>query len=190
MTVKRSTIIRTLNGFLRWASQFDSEDFSDKYLFRGVSSKEYEISASAYRRPKKSDRNFEIFLQINRGLIREARFRGHDQRNGRKLEDLEVLAELQHYGAATCLIDFTYNALVALWFACKQNSKGSPRHGKVVALRNESSKFKEITLELLREKIDYFFLNNEDRRLQLYQWQPRQQNNRIIAQQSISCLEM
>ena len=96
--------IKTLNEFMEWAAQFDSGEDSKQYLFRGVSSADYKIDASAYRRIKKGrDDNeeqvddFEKFLQINKDLIREARFRGHDWKSGRKLEDLEVLAEFQHY---------------------------------------------------------------------------------------------
>ena len=208
-------LIKTLSEFLKWASRFDSKESSPKYLFRGVPNTNYRIDASAYRRVKKggdrgesADEEFERFLQLNRDLIKEARFRGHDRKNGRELEDLEVLAEFQHYEAATCLIDFTYNPLVALWFACKQESdnaskgcckcsqkcclceqksKASPVHGRVVAVRpNDSTEFREITLKLLKKEIDHFFQGNKNStRKRLYQWQPRQQNNRIIAQQSI-----
>ena len=187
--------IKTLDEFMKWASQFDSGESFQQYLFRGVSSADYKIDASAYRRIEKGrgsneeqDSDFEKFLQINKDLIREARFRGHDDRNGRKLEDLEILAEFQHYGAATFLMDFTYNALVALWFACKKNSRNGPKDGKVVAVRpndpkftGDTGEFSVITLELLEKKIDEFSLDNK----KLYQWQPRHQNNRIIAQQSI-----
>ena len=192
--------IKTLNGFLKWASQFDSEEDTEKFLFRGVSSVGYKIDASAYRRLKKGrdsdakqERDFERFLQINRDMIRDARFRGHGHKNGRKLEDLEILAEFQHYGAATCLMDFTYNALVALWFACKKNSKDASKDGKVVAVRPGDSTFTDvtsgfsvITLESLEKEINYFFSDNKGNISEkLYQWQPRHQNNRIIAQQSI-----
>ena len=188
--------IKTLNDFMKWAAQFDSGEDSKQYLFRGVSSADYKIDASAYRRIKKGRDNeeeqeddFEKFLQINKDLIREARFRGHDRKNGRKLEDLEVLAEFQHYGAATFLMDFTYNALVALWFACKESSKDSSKDGKVVAVAPNDPKFiggtqgfSVIALDLLEKEIDEFSLDNR----KLYQWQPRQQQNeRIIAQQSI-----
>lgn len=191
---KKVTRITTLNGFMEWAQQFDS----GAYLFRGVPNEEYKIEASAFRRPKEADRDFEKFLQINRDLIREARLQGYDVKNGRKLQDLEILAEAQHFEAATCLIDFTYNALIALWFACQPDPKTSkdstkPSNGKVFAVQNKPSGFKEITLELLEKEIDYFFQHNgaTESRLsqslpkQLYQWQPRQQNNRILAQQSI-----
>lgn len=34
------------------------------------------------------------------------------------LTDLEVLADIQHNGGATCLVDFSKNMLISLWFAC------------------------------------------------------------------------
>ncbi len=43
------------------------------------------------------------------------------------ISDLEVLADLQHYGAATCLVDFSRNMLTSLWFACRENS-GKIKH--------------------------------------------------------------
>ena len=187
--------ISTLDEFTKWAAQFDSGEGSEQYLFRGVSSADYKIDASAYRRVKKGrdsdekqEGDFEKFLQINKDLIRDARFRGHDRKNGRKLKDLEVLAEFQHYGAATFLMDFTYNALVALWFACKESSKDNSKDGKVVAVPPNDPKFigragefSIITLDSLGKKIDQLSLGNK----KLYQWQPRTQNERIIAQQSI-----
>ena len=36
-------------------------------------------------------------------------------------DDVELLAELQHYGAATHLIDFTECPRIALWFACENH---------------------------------------------------------------------
>ena len=181
MAKKELSQIKTLDEFIRCAQQLVPEE----YLFRGVPNQDYEIEASAHRRLRREeDLSLEKFLEINKELIKDARLRGHDQKNGRVLSDLEMLAELQHFRAATCLIDFTYNALVALWFACQPSAKGQS-DGKVVAVRNNPSRFKEITPELLTNKIDYFLQGNEDGRSQLYQWQPRQQNNRIIAQQSI-----
>jgi hypothetical protein len=38
-----------------------------------------------------------------------------------KLSDLELLLELQHYGAATGLVDFSRDFLIALWFAAHGN---------------------------------------------------------------------
>ena len=181
------TLVKSINEFMEWASQFNQGGF----LFRGVTNEEYDISASAYRRLENGDENgnvkFEKFVQINRGLIGNIRLQDMDWKNGRKLRDLEILAELQHFRAATCLIDFTYNALIALWFACYPESENVTRCGKVVAVRvDKEHQFREVTLELLEKDIDYFFFGNENRiHQQLYKWQPPHQNSRIIAQQSI-----
>lgn len=184
-------LVTTVSEFIEWAAQFNQGG----YLFRGVTNEEYNISASAYRRLKNIDESpegrvidFEKFVQINSGLIRDVRLQDMDWKNGRKLRDLEILAELQHYRAATCLIDFTYNALVALWFACAPSSTNAC--GKVVAVHtSQGPLFRDVTLELLEKDIDYFFVGNEGEvPQQLYKWQPPHQNSRIIAQQSIFLL--
>ena len=182
------TLVKSINEFMEWASQFNQGG----YLFRGVTSKEYDISASTYRRLKNGDESkdvkFEKFVQINRGLIEDVRLRDLDRKDGRELRDLEILAELQHSRAATCLIDFTYNSLIALYFACDQNSDNASECGKVVAVHTgQGHRFREVTLDLLKKRdIDYFFSGNENRmHQQLYKWHPPHQNSRIIAQQSI-----
>lgn len=187
--------IKTVDGFLRWAKQFDD----GQYLFRGVPDKKYKIEASACRRLPKADRNNPVkLLKINQELIDKARLLGHDQLSGQRLFDLGLLAELQHFRAATCLIDFTRNALVALWFACEQiatkeaEDKSSEENeiketdGKVSAVRiDDPARFRTVTSELLEKDLDHFFKEDENDRYPLYQWQPKRQNNRIIAQQSV-----
>ena len=51
-------------------------------------------------------------------LLQTARLAGHGHFD-RPLTDLELLAKLQHHGGATRLLDFTRNAFVGLWFACR-----------------------------------------------------------------------
>ena len=192
-TQNEDKLIKSLDDFIKWSKQFDEGE----YVFRGVPNKAYKIQASAYRRPEESDRNFEKFLNINKDLIRTARQRGYDRKDGREWSDLEILVELQHYGAATCLIDFSYSAQIALWFACRhfqkkdENSElqniNKPPHGKVSVMQMKRSKFTEITPDFMNEeeekKIDYFL--EEDKDSSLYYLKPIFQNNRIISQQSV-----
>ena len=183
MAEKASRRVKTLSNFIKWAAQFND----GQYLFRGVSKDSYKIEASAYRRlPEVERNNPDRLLRINQELIEKARLLGHDQKDGQRLSDLELLAELQHFGAATCLIDFTRNALVALWMACQQSTAGEA-NGKVFAVRSDDfARFETITPKLITEEgIAHFFEPDRHGEYPLYQWQPRYQNNRIIAQQSV-----
>ncbi len=182
MENKTNILAKTINEFIGWAAQFGD----GQYLFRGVSTESYKIEASAYRRLSEIDRNDpKKLLKVNKDLIMKARTLGHDQKNGQQLSDLEILAELQHFGAATCLIDFSRSALVALWFACQQGSKGTA-NGKVYAVRHDDMvRLKTVNPDLITKDIDYFLKPDGNDRYLLYQWQPKLQNNRIISQQSV-----
>ncbi len=177
---------------MEWVESINPASESEKFLFRGLSNEKYQIEASAWRRlPSTYNRSsLDEFLDINRILIKEARLLGHDLKNGRLLHDLEILAELQHLDAATCLIDFTYSAQIALWFACQQNAK-NPTNGKVGAVLNTPHKIEEITPKMLEERDFDSFFNVPSRNLwrpQLYRWQPRHLNNRIASQHSVFLL--
>ena len=192
-TQNEDRLIKSLDDFIKWSKQFEE----GHYVFRGVPNKAYKIQASAYRRPVKSEMNFEKFLNINKDLIRAARQRGYDRKDGREWSDLEILVELQHYGAATCLIDFSYSAQIALWFACQHFQKkdesgesqniNKPPHGKVSVMQMKRSKFTEITPDFMKKgaekTIDYFL--KEPKGSPLYYLKPIFQNNRIISQQSV-----
>ena len=177
--------VETLSEFIEWTSQFKD----GQYLFRGVPNEKYKIEASAYLRLPQADRNNpDKLLKINQELIQKAQTLGHDQKNGQSLSDLELLAELHHFGAATCLIDFTRSALIALWFACQQSTTGEA-NGKVFAVnRGDTVLLKTVNPELTKKNIDYFLKPDENNRYLLYQWEPKLQNNRMIAQQSVFLL--
>ena len=132
MVQNEPTYIKSLDEFMEWTLELGSE----QYLFRGVPNERYDIAeASAYRRLEGEDnKTIAKLLEINRNLIKKARRQGHDQANGRQLSDLELLGKLQHFRAATFLIDFTSSSQVALWFACEINSKESA-NGKIAAVR-------------------------------------------------------
>ena len=187
MTKKESRRVKTLSSFMKWAEQFEL----GLYLFRGASNEKYPIQASAYRRLlDKRDQTPANLLEINKRIIDDARLQGHGQKNGERLSDLELLAELQHYGAATCLIDFTYSAQVALWMACQGGYKGTAKskvfNGKVFAVNiSDPAQFQKVTSQSVEKDIDCFFESDKRKGYSLYQWQPKQQNNRIIAQQSV-----
>jgi hypothetical protein len=68
-------------------------------------------------------------------LVESARAWGLGVHSTGHVDDLQLLSDLQHYGVATRLIDFTNNPMTALWFAC-QDPKGPEvgRAGLLLAL--------------------------------------------------------
>ncbi len=108
-------------------------------IYRGQADASWKLESGAERR-------FEKFIgksmmgvgDYHKRLLEDATRLGHRVGNGGDLKDLEMLTRLQHFGAATCLVDFTENALVALFFACqlKKEKSGKNREpkGKVFVL--------------------------------------------------------
>ena len=181
--------IESLNGFMKWIEELPPGE----YVYRGVSNERYPIEASTYRRLKDEngkirdeDKTAEKLRQINQEMIEEANRHRHGWENGQPPSDLNLLAKLQHSGAATCLIDFTNNPLVALWMAGRKSSRGSV-DGKVYAVKiGPRSQFEEVSSQdALKKKIYEFFQSDEKTAYKLYQWQPHYQDNRMLAQQSI-----
>ena len=92
--------------------------------------------------------------------------------------ELEVLAQLQHYGAATGLIDFTRQPAVALWFAC---NKSPSANGAVYVLA--SSRTVELNKVDFSEIIESLYQDEV-----LWLWEPTSDGNRISAQDSVFVL--
>ena len=168
--------IKSVEEFIEWTKQLDGQ----LLLYRGLADADWEVESSAQRRIRVSEeepppvtfQNYIVQLLDTSGL------QGFRYQHDRKLSDLELLAELQHYGAATCLIDFTENALVALWFACREELQ---EDGKVVAMATgDLDRFTTVRYEDLNKPI-VDFLNKG----KLWKWTPSNLNNRIVAQQSV-----
>lgn len=102
-------------------TQRHADDRENVYMWRGQGNVEWAIHSAAYRRLARQGRSRvdeRRMRTYEMELLRSARHKGYGNEDGRRLADFEVLAKLQHHGAATRLIDFSRNMLVALWFAC------------------------------------------------------------------------
>ena len=155
--------IRTIKGFIDWL-----EEVKGRFvLYRGLADAAWEVESSAYRRIKRSQGEAppRVFQNYIEQLLNRAGLQGFKRRGGEELSELELLAKLQHNGAATCLIDFTENALVALWFVCREKPK---KAGKVVAMATEESEeFSIVTYERLEKPIKEFLNQGK-----LWKWTP------------------
>ena len=178
------------------------------FIFRGQKNHNWELESSANRRLKNPNQGGtpNLLEYLNKSLIEPARNKGHSYQQNKELNDLELLARLQHRGASTCLIDFTTNFHIALWFACEEdsnNGKDKNNHGKVFIINLDNNKiFKEITPDKTTKNIKKLFKNqvNIDKKelyenkittnifiedsYPIYYWEPPLNKNRIIAQQS------
>ena len=97
--------------------------------------------------------------------------------------ELEVLAQLQHQGAATGLIDFSTKPLVALWFAC---SGHRTEDGAVYVLSRSAVDNTDEAEARRRGVVDYFY--GAGAREVPYLWRPRALRGRPVSQDSIFVL--
>ncbi len=101
------------------------------YAYRGQAKSPWPLRSAATRRlienlgndVLKNPRFANIYADYHRNtLVDAARTRGFGVEAGRDISDLQLLAKLQHFGAATGLLDFTWDPLVSLWFASREAS--------------------------------------------------------------------
>ncbi|OJA03197.1 FRG domain-containing protein, partial [Bathymodiolus thermophilus thioautotrophic gill symbiont] len=106
-------------------------------IYRGLSDKSYPVCSTYYRRfnlgknpaEKPSAKEFQAYHEK---LLLDAE--SYHYHKNKELSPIELLAELQHFSAATGLIDFSKNFLVALWFASNSNPK---KDGKISLLSKD-----------------------------------------------------
>ena len=176
-----------------------SEGSEDNYAYRGQENADWEVESGALRRfnktnpsVKKPDPSEEVFISYHeKELLEPARMNRYGVEEGYELSDLELLAKLQHRGAATCLIDFTRNFFVAMWFACQPHKeKGKEKNGKIFILNTSDEKnFRSLEGEDLEKKVRPIltFQTRDETTSQAswWYWSPHGLDQRIIKQDSL-----
>lgn len=213
-----SYVAKYLNKFRQAQPNFRNS----RLIFRGHADVSWNVVSSAGRRLReevktKIDNNqSELkvsqseFIRYHVNLVSNARRHGYGGiAPNSKLNDLELLAEIQHFGGATCLTDFTTNFLTALWFATKkekvyvQNGSDTKKNiyedvnGKVlwIDLLDEEN-FSKITYynefregDNIRKFLTKLTNDFEPRKIKIepcfWLWEPSKLNNRIIKQDSV-----
>ena len=105
--------------------------------WRGMASADYELLSSLHRlTPNANERDLRQREEL---LLQAARKWGLGYGSAGWSTDFQLLADLQHYGTATRLLDVTSNPMTALWFACQavqQPTAGHPlrRDGVLIAI--------------------------------------------------------
>ena len=112
--------------------------YDERLAFRGHSdaSSNYKLQPSIAR--KQFAVGYSETGMINEMIkLRPEEFIGIDS-------DFDLLSKLQHFGLPTRLLDFTYNPLIALYFACNNEKKAD---GRVICTHDTSSEFTANTIE-------------------------------------------
>ena len=138
------------------------------FVYRGQKYAEWKLQSGAVSRIDDEPTQLETLIEYHNTLLESVRLRGWNRDfSGRELKDLELLAKLQHHGAATCLLDFTTRFDIALWFACQEvnnqeseeKDKSKQKKGRIfiVAIdRYTQSGLGKVRSDELGKRIDYF----------------------------------
>ena len=140
--------------------EIEEKSANGDYIYRGEPEKHADppycgkVSSSLWRFYNKVDPTALDVEEIQKSILREARNYVESDKS-----DLELLAEIQHYGGKTNLIDFATDYRIALFFACDGSAN---KCGRVILVNRT---------EEMREKY----------RIQ-EPWTPQ---HRVVAQKSI-----
>ena len=169
-------------------------EFPSGCAFRGQADSNWKLHSGATRRLIKhyhgnitQASNFpRIYANYHSDvLIEPARTNGFDIDNGYRISDLQLLAKLQHFETATGLLDFTWNPLVALWFACKDNDNCK---GQVFVINlRDPIRFQQIPNETEKQSFEVIFLPSNNPNKLLY-WEAKVHGEavaRILRQRSV-----
>ena len=131
--IKKRTV-KTFDEFSSCIKEFEqnsnrcNHSFDMMAFYRGHSNEEYVCQPTVFRNILGREDNM---LKREDEIVKLCR-RGFSCEFSHLKSDFDMLAKLQHYGAATRILDFTISPEVALYFACCDCFRGSTHNGEVI----------------------------------------------------------
>ena len=159
-----------------------------EFAFRGQADALWNLESAAFTRlglGKNHENYKQTLTNYSKELINDVKLNRWHWNNQRALNDLEILALLQHYGAATSLLDFTHSFHVALWFACQKTIE--EKNGKVFIIDLDTEHFKKIEEVDLGEKLEKLLQPMTPKKIRY--WESAPLTERITRQDSVFVLE-
>lgn len=120
--------IRSIEDFN--SSMKDNGIYHDSFYYRGHSQVNYMLTPSVMRTKSWKEHECDMYNEL---MIQ------CPQDFERNKTHLDVLVHMQHYGLPTRLLDITRNPLVAMYFACEQNTE---LFGEIIAFKVERKNIK------------------------------------------------
>lgn len=152
-------------------------------------------SGAAVRLYNQRNRTQNDYVCYLRNLILEMKSRYPVQYSN--YSDLELLADIQHKGGASCLVDFSTNFLVSLWFATQDYESKENEMGYVFCYDVNADAIEQDNLTILnqnkeRKSIEQLIFEttkstkfNGIDSYKFWLWKPSSINSRISRQDSI-----
>jgi hypothetical protein len=130
-----------------------------RFVWRGAPNAGWALHSSLFRsfagRHGRLPETEAELRRMEREILDEAIDWGLDWHSfGGRLTALELLAALQHYGVPTRLLDFTFNPVIALWFAVEKHDEEDGRLFAVDVSRGIIDRAKAIRTDPWWEEIE------------------------------------
>jgi tetratricopeptide (TPR) repeat protein len=207
--MKESYVMKYIEKMYHNLCEYDEEKDHLFFIFRGHANYNWTVCSSAHRRLQHSKVDGIVdnatFIAYNQEIIQKAREMGYgfNIEHKKKKNDLQVLADIQHYGGATCLTDFTTNFLTALWFASdgsnpdcadvegqivllnvfdRKNNKKGVNNDEMIYIIDET---RDDKIDSLLKKQVKYSMANKIPYPRFWLWKPSNLNTRILMQDSI-----
>ncbi|MCX6221427.1 MAG: FRG domain-containing protein [Bacteroidia bacterium] len=160
-----------------------------KWIFRGQSNSKWDLSTSYKRSFEEIQKIYQVAERdeishrdsFESVIIQQFKSQSHLYLDFKPETELEWLTVMQHYQTPTRLIDWTFSAYIALFFALNESNCESTvyalnqdRINKFYRIKNTGKEFKDSLFNDLRNKDAFVFA-----------YEPQMKNERLVRQQGL-----